>query len=223
MLTAVFSAWCPWNGIRQNNAGLAALEYMLLFVGASAALISRTFLLALGVDPFGWDGFCEVAATILLFVLAIRATLEWRRLFSEDELTTNDAASAGEGRAIRDDPEASYGTIMGKWTKTLPEGWCQVLSTALLLPSVTVFFAEAGDRSQDVLLTADHERVDLALGASLGFASSVAIAVCCGYVMKSQSTEKWLLFLVTSLFWMICIASLRDALMRLVLGTIPRA
>mmetsp|Transcript_94587 Transcript_94587/g.305373 ORF Transcript_94587/g.305373 Transcript_94587/m.305373 type:complete len:255 (-) Transcript_94587:108-872(-) len=223
MLIAVFATWCPICGIRDNSAGLAALEYLLLFLGSSGALVLRTILLAVGVNPFAWDGFCEVAATVILLVIGLRATYEWQRAVASPLGCDPAVGPLGveEQRPIADDPEAKgYGTT-DSWLQEPPQGWFKVLCTALFLPSLTILFAEAGDRSQGVLMSAEHHRVDLALGASIGFINSVVLAVCCGYLVKRQVTVRWLLFMVFALVWLTCLSCLRDALVRLVLGSVP--
>mmetsp|Transcript_138139 Transcript_138139/g.429415 ORF Transcript_138139/g.429415 Transcript_138139/m.429415 type:complete len:246 (-) Transcript_138139:26-763(-) len=217
MMTACFAAWCPVCGIRDNTPGVSVLEYLLLFAGTSFTLILRTILLASGVDPFGWDGFCEVAGTVLLFLSGLRATWEWRNSLYEggDELAVKPPSTADERAAIKDvetnKPEG--------WEP--PQGWAKVLSTAMLLPSLVVLFTEAGDRSQGVLLTADYKRADTGLGASFGFISSCLLSVMTGFFIKRHLTVKWLLFWVTVLTWLVCISCLRDAIMRLILGTMP--
>mmetsp|Transcript_45632 Transcript_45632/g.130224 ORF Transcript_45632/g.130224 Transcript_45632/m.130224 type:complete len:254 (-) Transcript_45632:37-798(-) len=224
-IVATFSAWCPVCGIREHSAGLLALEYFLVFVGSSIALVMRTVLLSFGVNPFAWDGFCEVAATIILFLLAIKATYDWRQSLA-DEWEAGEAGSGiANGReklSVKDDPEASgYGSASsGVWQRP-EEGWAKVLLTALVLPGAAALFAEAGDRSQGVLMNTEHRRADLALGASLGFVASIATAVLCGFCVRRAVSPKWLLFFATSLLWLICISCLRDALMRLVLGVVP--
>mmetsp|Transcript_15174 Transcript_15174/g.43357 ORF Transcript_15174/g.43357 Transcript_15174/m.43357 type:complete len:247 (+) Transcript_15174:64-804(+) len=216
MMVAVMSAWCPVCGIRDNSPGVSVLEYLLLFAGASCALIIRTVLLAFGVDPFNWDGFCEVAATVILFFVGLKATYDWRSSLYEggDELAVRPPGTTEEHLAIKDVEKSD-----GSWEPR--EGWFKVLSTAMLLPGLVVLFAEAGDRSQGILLTPQYRRGDLACGASLGFVTSSFLAVMAGFFVKRHVTVKWLLFWVFSLCWLVDISCLRDAILRLLLGSMP--
>jgi len=226
----LLSAWCPVCGVRNHSDGLASAEYTLIFLGTSVALVLRTVLLAFGVDPFAWDGFCEVAATVLLCFVALKATWDWRCAVA-DESDGNGQPHSPQyeqiGSAAERLPLLDEGTdgkpekASGSWRDGLPE--TKVLCTALLMPSILVLFTEAGDRSQGALMSAAHRRADLAIGASVGFTCSAALAVFFGYLVKRMFTTKWLLFILCALMWLICLCSLRDALLRLVLGTMPRA
>uniref|UniRef100_A0A7S4QGX9 GDT1 family protein n=1 Tax=Alexandrium monilatum TaxID=311494 RepID=A0A7S4QGX9_9DINO len=218
MMTTVCSAWCPICGIRDNSPGVSVLEYLLLFVGASFALVLRSILLAFGINPFAWDGFCEVSATVILLLAGLKATYEWRCSLYEggDELAVRPPSTAEERLAIKDlENTGKDAGELDRWD------WLKVLSTAMLLPGFIVLFTEAGDRSQGVLTTASNTRADFAIGASLGFVSSSLLAVVAGFVIKKRVTVKWLLFWVFALTWLVDISCLRDALLRLLLGSVP--
>lgn len=228
-----FAIWCPWCGLRKGSSGLVALEYLLLWGGASIAMVARTFLLWWGVDPFGWDGFSCVVGASLLFLCAIAATVQWRRKVQdqgemdpgdEGQIAARPAADAGGSE--QSDPEATgYGAVAVPQKSLLQEpkeGWCQALTLALFLPGTVVLFAEGADRSQGVLLGTEHQRADLVLGASFGFITSTLMAVLFGYVISKQVQPKWMLFFLTCVLWALTISCTRDAIVRLLLGSIPR-
>jgi len=228
-LTVVFAIWCPWHGIRDGSKNVAPMEYLLLLVGCSCALILRTLLLCTGVDPFQWDGFSAVAALVVLSLFAIKASAEWRVLRNEMSRSQDEEASiqaAGEHQQVGDPEAMNYGTTalaLPPPDKQETEPWWPILCTTAVLPCVTILFAEAMDRSSGILQVTERRRLDLFFGASFGFVAASAAAVFCGYVIQNHVSKQWLLFLVAGVLWIIAFCSLRDALVRLVLGDVPLA
>mmetsp|Transcript_117057 Transcript_117057/g.303564 ORF Transcript_117057/g.303564 Transcript_117057/m.303564 type:complete len:266 (+) Transcript_117057:102-899(+) len=233
VLVVALAAWCPWCGNRSSNSvGLISTTYALVFLGTTAVLILRTLLMLVGVNPFNWDGFCEVVSSILVFFIAIKATVDYRLVVVDETYRRRDApvsVSTVPRPAIQDDPEgygatSSGGSAAPKSSKTFleepPEGWTQALLTAMVLPSLSVFFTEAGDRSEGVLNTGNALPLDIVVGAAVGFAISVAAAMTFGYILSRQLAEQWLLFGIDVAMWLLCFCCIRDTFMHLMIRDI---
>lgn len=233
VLTCICAVWCPWNGLRERTPKLLKIECLLVLMGAAFALTLRTVLIAFGVDPFYWDGFCNTAATIILFVCACRATWEWRCAIRDYQVARSEGVSSGAkglgstdpNAAITDavDPEKEgYGSMTGtfeiNYNRTTFD-WFVLLSLAFLFPAFSIVCAEAMDRSQGVLVQVDHQRADLALGAPLGFFTASCMAVLFGYVVQKCFEDlRWMLLVVSSVLWILMLCCFRDALLRLCMG-----
>lgn len=233
-LVVAFAIWCPWCGLREGGAALMSTTYLLIIMGCTGVLALRCFLLAVGVDPFKWDCGSEFIAAALLLVFALRATLDWRCAVQgsvrreAQPLQPAMAAKPAPQPPLQDDPEAAepsgYGSVAKPsgsvvW-KEPAEGWTQALATALLLPMVSVLFAEAGDSSQGALVIGDWQRADVTVGAVFGFLASCLGALVFGHQLRWRVSEGWLFFIVSAILWAVCLCSVRDAMLHLVLGTL---
>jgi len=237
-LIAAFAVWCPWCGLRDRGALLMSTTYSLILVGCTGSLMARCFLLAVNVDPFQWDFFNEIAAVVMLVVFGVRATIDWRSVVAGNFVRRENEGFEAQPAmplkptpktSLQDDPEsvaAGYGATgssppgTAEWLKAPPEGWPQALLTALVLPMFTVLFVEAGDRSQGVLVITDWGRLDITLGAMIGFIVSCLGALLFGHAVRWKLSEAWLLFFVATTFWVVCFCSVRDAMLHMVLGTL---
>lgn len=232
-LVVAFTVWCPWCGLREAQAALMSMSYLLILLGCTGVLMFRCFLLAMGVDPFAWDGFAEVAASLLLLFVAARATIDFsnaltqrnvRRDRADQPLHAATSGARSQQASIEDDdPEVTRG--YGATPKLVvspdgPQGWTEALLTALFLPSLAVLFAEAGDRSQGALRLSDFSRLDVSLGAMAGFFVSCLLAIIIGHYARWLVSELWQLFAVNVALWVVCLCCARDGLLRLVLGAL---
>jgi len=231
VLTSICAIWCPWEGLRNHAAKLLRIECLLVLLGAGFALTVRTILIAFGVDPFYWDGFSNVAAGSILFICAIKATWDCRSA-AREYLDAREAASLGladtETSAIKDATDAEgYGATGGTFSINYDRScwdWTVLLGLAFFFPFIIVVFAEAMDRSQGILQTVDHRRLDLAMGAPVGFFCAAILAVLFGYAVQTfMDDRRWSLLLVAAALWIETFSCARDALTRLVMGDLPLA
>lgn len=244
-LTLAFIAWCPFHGLRYKVAQFYGLECTLVLFGSILMLTVRTILLSCGLNPFQWDGFCNVMAFLILLVCSLVCSVQWKRSLDEqnypeqagDQLvlsskTGNSEALVESGSGSGAGPEEST-TVYGSYgTLTAPKDrWslARITVFTFILPGATVLFAEAMDRSQGVLIDVDHKRADLAFGAPIGFGLAELFAGGFGYMTRwflsgnpqRGVTETRLLFFLMIIFWLVTICCLRDAVTRLVLGELP--
>lgn len=243
-LTVAFIVWCPFNGLRYNIAKFYGLECTLVLCASISMLTVRTILLACGLNPFQWDGFCNVTAFLILLVCSLVCSVQWKRSLDAQydpeqagsqlvqSSKTNSDALAESGGSVGVGPEEST-TLYGSYgTLTAPkDNWslARIVIFTFILPGATVLFAEAMDRSQGILIDVDHKRADLAFGAPIGFALSELFAGGFGYVTRwflsghpqHGVTETRLLFFLMLIFWLVTVCCLRDAVTRLVLGELP--
>lgn len=230
VLTGICAVWCPWCGLRDRVGTLLRIECLLVLVGVGSALTVRTVLLTLGVDPFPWDGFSTVAASIILLITAIRATFDWRcavRDYYEEREAALRHSEEGdpELKAIKNDSEgygATGGTFSINYDRTCWE-WTVLLALAFFFPLLLVVFAEAMDRSQGIVKSVDHKRADLAVGAPVGFFCASILAMLFGYATQRFCHDnRWLLLFVCVTLWILTLMSGRDALTRLVMGDLAK-
>mmetsp|Transcript_955 Transcript_955/g.2731 ORF Transcript_955/g.2731 Transcript_955/m.2731 type:complete len:299 (-) Transcript_955:131-1027(-) len=117
LLVAAFAMWSPRVGVRQ--CAYATTEMMVLAASCGSALVLRTFLLFVGVNPFKWDGFCTVGSCLLLACLGVLLFMDLRRVLNpkfEESLTALFDSEVGRygGTATAGTP--SGGTAAGGTT-----------------------------------------------------------------------------------------------------------
>lgn len=244
-LTVAFIAWCPFHGFRYKVAQFYALECTLVLLGSILMLTVRTILLSCGVNPFQWDGFCNVMAFLILLVCSLVCSVQWKvsrdALYDPEQAgdhlvssskTSNSEALVESGSGGGAGPEESTILYGSYGTLTAPkDNWslARITIFTFILPGATILFAEAMDRSQGVLIDVDHKRADLAFGAPIGFGLAELVAGGFGYMTRwllsgnpqHGVTETRLLFCLMVIFWLVTICCLRDAVTRLVLGELP--
>jgi putative Ca2+/H+ antiporter (TMEM165/GDT1 family) len=77
LLTVIFAAWCPWDGVRKQENRVAQLA--LVFSGALAALAVRTVLLATSTHTALAPAGFEVSSCVLLAVLGLKALYDLKQ------------------------------------------------------------------------------------------------------------------------------------------------
>lgn len=236
-LTLAFVAWCPFNGLRSKIAKFYRLECIFVLLGSILALTIRSFLLSIHVNPFSWDGFSSMAAFCLVLPCAIVATIQWRFSLNQNEVLErvplalsqgSEEATSGEALESGAATESTlYGTVKhppleDRW------GWARIAFFTLLIPFAAVLFAEAMDRSQGILLTVEHARLDLVMGTPIGFAVAEIFAALFGYLTRwvlyhgdEFVGQTRLLFVLATIFWLVALCCLRDGATRLLLGDMP--
>lgn len=185
LLTAIFAAWCPWEGIRDHDVRL--LQLGLVLAGSFTALLLRCVLLVTIVDPPFWNPTCEGITCVVLLGLALKARSE---LLTFEKVSAARAGSAAtsDSRSRRSEsaPLEPAKALPHEWNKdafgslpSLPEedvldyGTLKPLTSAdgvfserisdrvvshifaFAVPLLVTYLAEAEDKSQGALASHD--------------------------------------------------------------------
>mmetsp|Transcript_386 Transcript_386/g.720 ORF Transcript_386/g.720 Transcript_386/m.720 type:complete len:338 (+) Transcript_386:149-1162(+) len=123
----------------------------------------------------------------------------------------NDGQNPFEKEAVV--PASAYGTLNA--TRAAKKEASHQVGSALaafILPLVTVFLAEAGDKSLEALREV-HPTAIIGLGTAGGYVVSSLFAVMIGFVLERQLTERRLLFAVAVGFWALVLVTASQALL----------
>eukprot|EP00927_Polykrikos_kofoidii_P066904 TRINITY_DN62465_c0_g1_i1.p1 TRINITY_DN62465_c0_g1~~TRINITY_DN62465_c0_g1_i1.p1 ORF type:complete len:301 (+),score=39.19 TRINITY_DN62465_c0_g1_i1:60-962(+) len=237
LLTCIFSAWCPWMGIRYGPN--SAIQRALILCGAVLALGIRTAVLREIRMPPLWHVSFEAALVVVLLPLMRRAYRDFT--FSNDQdMKRRDILAASNNSRLQKD--GSYGAMgMSSWVTSattsqdnnsddmtgrfVPRGYVAPEKAtdelvagcmAFFFTTLIIFCAEAEDKSD----IAWHEvagpkaREDI-FGALLGTTCAVMLAVTTGFLMEALVSDHRLNFLIIFAFGSIALCSLSQALLHL--------
>jgi len=105
LITIAITMYSPCVGFR-DNAAFFSMEYSLVFVAASLALVIRAILAYNDIDAFRWNSYCHVAASASCFLFFIEVLIKWRRaVYGRSQLATHMGRKTPDQRAP--DPTAA--------------------------------------------------------------------------------------------------------------------
>lgn len=242
-ITLAFAAWCPWVGVRDSSS--ITISEVLVFLGALCAFYIRIIVLEVGVKYAGWlTTEVLFASTVLLLALAAKARMDLGSIGAEekaqfdsgapDAVESSRSGPAGHQDTTQAPPQrwaiSSYGGL-GSMANPIPEHANLIdgataryagaaptaghLVFAFVVPLVTVFLAEAWDRSEGAVLMASHLGADAALSAMLGCLAAVLLAITAGFLVQRTLSDQQLLFAAVLCFSALSLVSLSQALLSL--------
>lgn len=255
LLTCAFTVWCPWNGIRPAQhlkleclliwAGTTlalTMRTILLASGVNPfqwdgiSNVLAAIILVLCAIHATWQCRCEYLDFVGEYggdvsqKLPITGDSEAGRI---EELGADaepaQATVKQEVVTLTERKPKGYGAVAYHAPMQTPEdryGWARVLFFTMLIPGITVLFATAMDPSEGVLKNVDYKRLDVVLGAPVGYAFAEALAVFIGFSIAHwlRDGNDWRLLLAISVdYWLIAFCCTRDALVRLCEGNVPVA
>lgn len=231
ILVFLLSAWCPWEGPRCGNG--ASFQRFLVWAGAMTALTLWIFfgsIFAKQQDVV--RSACYWISAACLLMLVPRAFIEMRKSEAEDAkqqerlagkkpVTVSSLGShfigTGSAHQAIDQQNAAaavrdYGSLgpPSSFDKTASasDGFSSAC-LALSLPFILVFSLESG---QDVWTASGHPQKFVEfLGAALGSAVAMLVAIIVGYILERQLLDTRLNFLVTVALCIVALGSVSQA------------
>jgi len=237
LLAAVFTIWCPYEGVRASKNSV--FQQLVVFLGVLCALWARCILFILTNEPGFWDGYCEGVSCLFLLLMIPKAYWDFCDSDVEEQkrrevmLAATKRAAAKDGfegplgmygvakeSEVLEDP--SYGAAIaprssadGLFDRPIPDHLASTIM-AFFVPAALVFAADAEDKSAAVWLDAGKpgNNGDV-LFALLGVVGAVAVAVCLGFILERQVSDHRLNFAVLGVFSTLFLVSLSQALLHL--------
>ena len=252
LVTIALTLYAPCCGFRDNEMFLS-IDRFLIFMGCTLGLILRVVLFFSGVDPLQWNGYCHAAAAFMLFFCFVEVLMKWRRaVYGRSQLATHlgrrlpeergsrGVASAApprtaleEGRtplALNNEAQSSDNVCAEAAQEdavSVNQVYsCKCISGKLshvLLPGSLVLFISANDAQTTAFSKLANDRVDMAMGESVGLICSTLLAILLGGFLRWYLHDTHLLLYMSLIFFGLMVESVKGTVVDMVQKDLPEA